>query len=168
MNTADTSVYLGRNSKSWHVYLTRLLPNCLSTSARFVIVDGFLVWVQKISVIKNRSPEERNRTFLKPTWVGFGRLLIEVIAAVEFDPWWRDGHAVPKRREPITQWHGVIIRNCAAAEVRKFNILSWLRLPLGKSFSTHHNDQSHLIEHSLTYSFDTAIRRSSEQTEHNS
>jgi hypothetical protein len=74
MNITDTSVYLGRNSKSWHVYLSGLLPNCLSTSARFVIVNGLLMWVQKIAVIKNRSPEEWNRKFLNPTWAAFRRV----------------------------------------------------------------------------------------------
>lgn len=141
----------------------------LPVNVRPLSVNGFLVWVQKIAVVQTDHLRRGIGNFLTLRGSSFEANVVEVIAAMEFDPRRRDGQAMPKRRAPISQWHGVIIRNCAAAKLCK--LTKYLKLATTAVwkifFCSPLWSESHPIGHSLTCSFDTAKRRPSEQTEHN-
>lgn len=115
-STADTSVYSGRSTKSSHVYLSGLDPNCLSTSAYCLVVNGCLVWVQKMTIVKTGHPRRGIGNFWILRGLCFEAYVIEGLAPLEFDPWRRDDHAVAKRRAPATRWHDVIFHNCTSAK----------------------------------------------------
>jgi hypothetical protein len=146
-----------------------MLPNCLSTSAHCLIVNTFLVWVQKIAVVQTDHLMRGIGSFWSLRGSSFEAYVVEVISPMVFDPWWRDDHAVPKRRALITQWHGVIFRIYAAAKVWRLTLCIKLAATAVWQilFSAHRYNQSLIpTGHCLTYSFDTAIRRP-EGTEHN-
>jgi len=160
-------MYIWGGTQSHDMFICLSAPKSLF-DFRPLSFNGCLVLVQKIAVVQTDHLRRGIGNFLTLRGSSFEAYVVEVIAPMEFDPRWGDGHTVPKRRAPITQWHGVIIRNCAATKVWK--LTKYLKLVATAVwqifFCSPSLSESHPTGHSVTCSFGTAIRRH-EQTEHN-